>query len=190
MAKRDQFRNHSLISYCSVSQIEEVLHVHSHQIKAYAYCLHDCDVDDLGGIKSPHIHILFLLFSPISPSTVRNWFSCVDELGNTVNTLDQKIVDISASFRYLIHEDNPEKYQYLPEMRICSDIKYFADFVDDDVSKLALFDLLDGVPLREVAFRYGRDFIYHYGHIKQIYIDILSSESPSLEGNFRKEVLK
>lgn len=179
MPKREQYRNFSLVSYCTQEFLDQVLELHTDRIKAFAYCYHDEDKTDDGNIKPTHVHILLLLHNPLSPSTIKNWFYCIDGKGFEVNTLVQKLVDIPAMYRYLIHEDNPEKFQYLPEFRICSDSKYFSEIADnDDVAKLALFDLLDGVPLREVAHRYGRDFIYHYGHIKQIYLDILASETP------------
>lgn len=75
-------------------------------------------------------------------------------------------------FRYLTHQDNPEKYQYSPDDVICSDPSSFEDDVQTDDTWTAVEDLLNGVPLKEVARRYGRDFIYHYSHIRQLVSDI------------------
>lgn len=177
MAKKEQYYNFSLSTYCEEDFVLKVLDLHSNQIKAFAYCVHDCDVNDNGEIKEKHIHVLLLLNYPYPPATVCNWFSNTDSEGKKINTLWEKLVYPSLMYRYLIHEDNPEKYQYDPSLRICSELKYFLDETStDDVAQLALFDLLDGVSLREVARRYGRDFIYHYGHIKQIYEDIKLEE--------------
>lgn len=168
-----QCRNFSLVTYLSENQLNEVLQRKSEYIKAFSYCVHDMDKD-----KEKHTHIILLLNSPRYVSTVKNWFNgYVDDSGNTVNTLCQKCHNVTSAFDYLIHKDNPEKYQYDPCLRITSDLQFFSETSDnEDVAKLALFDLLDGVPLREVAKRYGRDFIYHYGHIKDLLHDILCEE--------------
>lgn len=180
MAKKIQFYNFSLTTYCDEEFVLKTLEFHTNQIKAFAYCVHDHDLDDNGEPKETHIHLLLLLNYPYPPSTVCNWFNKTDTEGKKINTLWQQLVYPTLMYRYLIHLDNPEKYQYDPALRICSETKYFIDETSNgDVSQLALFDLLDGVPLREVAKRYGRDFIYHYGHIKQIYNDIKLEEGMS-----------
>lgn len=73
----------------------------------YAYVLHDKDVDENGELKKPHIHWCGKR-SPAPISTVAN------ALGVEPNSIEF-CKNWKYSLRYLIHADNPDKFQYLPE---------------------------------------------------------------------------
>lgn len=88
-------------------------------IKDYAYCVHDKDTytndDELknpahkaGTDKKEHIHVMLRLNNSYKFSTIANWFElpvgCVQIIKNTYN----------AACAYLIHRNDPEKYQYNP----------------------------------------------------------------------------
>lgn len=165
--KNTQSRKWSLVTYLRPQDIAAVFGDKADKVRAYAYCTHDKDEG-----KEPHTHVVVWLNTPYAASTIKNWFRGADSKGELANTLAEPCKDIAAMYRYLIHEDNPEKYQYDPESRICSDPSCFEDDVQTDDTWVAVEDLLNGVPLREVARRYGRDFIYHYSHIRQLVADI------------------
>ena len=167
--KNTQTRKWSLVTYLCPADIAAVFADKSDKVRAYAYCTHYKDEG-----KEPHTHIVVWLNTPFSASTIKNWFRGCDSKGELANTLAEPCKDIVAMYRYLIHEDNPEKYQYDPEDRICSVPSCFEDDVQTDDTWTAVEDLLNGVPLAEVARRYGRDFIYHYSHIRQLVADIKS----------------
>lgn len=68
--------------------------------------LHDKDVNPDGEIKKAHWHILLSADGPISENTVKEVFK-------KLNTPEIKKVGSSRGLvRYMIHLDNPEKYQY------------------------------------------------------------------------------
>ena len=166
-------RNFSLVTYLKEDDLLKVLKQKEEYIKAYAYCIHDRDEG-----KQVHTHVILLLTQPRYPSTVKKWFyGFWDEKNELINTMVQKCHSVTGDYEYLIHKGDPDKFQYDPCLRICSDTSYFSENADnDDIAKLALFDMLAGIPLTEIANRYGRDFIYHYGHIKQVYDDIVKQE--------------
>lgn len=174
MLKVVQSRKWSLVTYLPLCEIAKVFADKYDKLRAYAYMYHDKDDG-----KEPHTHVIIWTNTPYAGSTIKNWFRGVDAKGELANTLAEPCKDINSMYRYLIHEDNPDKYQYDPEDRICSDPSQFEDDVQTDDVWTAVDDLLNGVPLREVARRYGRDFIYHYSHIRTLVSDILQEEGQS-----------
>lgn len=73
-----------------------------------AYITHDMDVDEMGTVKKAHIHWCGKRFSPAPLSTIANALD-----------IDENCIEFCKnwkySLRYLIHADNPEKYQYTPD---------------------------------------------------------------------------
>lgn len=68
--------------------------------------LHDKDVNPDGELKKPHWHIMLSADGPITENTIREVFK-------KLNTPEIKKVGSSRGLvRYMIHMDNPEKYQY------------------------------------------------------------------------------
>ena len=111
----------SQIKYISEEKISKTITELTEKgiIKDYAYCVHDKDTytndDELenpahkaGKDKEKHIHIMLRLNNSYKFSTVANWFElpveCVRIIKNSYN----------AACAYLIHRNNPEKYQYDP----------------------------------------------------------------------------
>lgn len=72
------------------------------------YIYHDKDIIlETGEVKKPHYHIMIMYNSPRSSATVSKIaMTC----GN--NGYLEKIESKNKYMRYLIHLDNPEKYQY------------------------------------------------------------------------------
>lgn len=74
--------------------------------------LHDKDFNPDGSIKKPHYHVLFTFDGP----TTKNRVKTICDSINAVNPI--KIDSVRGMFRYHIHIDNPEKYQYNDRDRI------------------------------------------------------------------------
>ncbi len=75
----------------------------------YAYCLHDKDVkdDETGELKKAHVHVVMKFTGRRTLSSVKNEMMGYGVPDNLVNTCNERVM-----LRYLIHKDNPEKYQY------------------------------------------------------------------------------
>ena len=74
----------------------------------WAYCLHYADTTDDGELKKAHIHFIGKFSDARSPDVV-----CKD-LGLPINAISN-IKSWKAACRYLIHLDQPDKYQYQPD---------------------------------------------------------------------------
>lgn len=181
MNDNKRFRNFSLVTYLNSYQVENIISKHDRQIRAYAYIVHDkCN-------KEKHIHLLICLINNTTCNAIKNWFSGIeDSNGLEVNTLVQPMNDIYCSYKYLTHDTQQAKvdgkYQYSVDNILGNNLSYFVDSSAQDIDNLtlALNDLLDGIPLVEVAKKYGRDFIVHYGHIKQLFNDIQNQNGGNL----------
>lgn len=170
-------RKFSLVSYCTPEFILSALQNHERSIRGYAFATHDKDRNDDGTLKEVHTHIVLWLFDGRTVDDIRRWFRYTDSDGQAVNTLGQFCLDVTSAFEYLTHKNAPDKYQYDDDIVICTDDSLFNGLSDvcEDTAVGALQELINGVPLKEVAFRYGRDFIFHYSHIKLLIDDILRS---------------
>lgn len=177
--KKRRPRSFSLVTYLDIFQVQDVLLKHDKQIRAYAYIEHNRDCDENGEIKPRHIHILIRTIQGRTVGDICNWFSgYFDDKGLGINTLGQEMHDISNSYLYLTHT-TPQalaenKYQYSPDEIFTNDRDYFekASYNDEDNITLAVSELLEGKPLKEVALKYGRDFILHYQSIRLLVNDI------------------
>lgn len=68
--------------------------------------LHDKDLDPTGEQKKPHYHIIFNYEGPTTQKHVK-------ELCDSLNmTIPIKLESLKGMYRYHIHIDNPDKYQY------------------------------------------------------------------------------
>lgn len=88
--------------------------------------LHDKDINPTGELKKPHYHVLF---SYDNPTTLKNVKENVCDIVN--GTIPIKLENLKGMYRYHIHLDNPEKYQYDDRDRI-----FINDFDISEVSKL------------------------------------------------------
>lgn len=84
--------------------------------------IHDRDVDNVGSLKKAHFHLLLAYSSATTLSNIRGWFKACGMPESELHT-----VRLCASgvgyYRYLTHEDNPEKAHY-----DANDIRVFNDF--------------------------------------------------------------
>lgn len=74
--------------------------------------LHDKDIDPTGEPKKAHYHIIFNFDGPTTYNNVKN---LCDSLNMTIPI---KLESLRGMYRYHIHLDNPEKYQYDDRDRI------------------------------------------------------------------------
>lgn len=80
--------------------------IKTYQVACYISPIHDKDTDENGDLKKPHYHIM-LYFSS------KKGFNQVNEIVNKVKGVGCFICYNKRMYaRYLIHLDNPEKYQY------------------------------------------------------------------------------
>lgn len=69
--------------------------------------LHDADINPTGEPKKPHHHIILVYGNPTTYSNVKAFTN-----GKLGQTIPQPLEQVRGYYRYLTHEDNPEKAQY------------------------------------------------------------------------------
>lgn len=80
--------------------------IEEYQIEWICSPLHEFDVNPDGEKKKPHYHLL-LIFGGVKS------FEQVQELTNRLNApIPQRCHSAKGAVRYMLHLDNPEKYQY------------------------------------------------------------------------------
>lgn len=166
--KNKKGRVFSLIIY-NRRRIDEVLIEKAELIKNYALILHDKDKDDNGNAKKNHYHMLIKTLNPYTASSVNKWFD--DDEG--ANSLCELCNTPKRAFEYLIHKNNPEKFQYnIDEI----EGNWIFESSNTDPLTDAFFDYANGMKLKDLISKYGRDFIIHYNQIKMIYLDYKQEE--------------
>lgn len=71
--------------------------------------LHDKDKDEYGGDKKPHYHVLMKF------SNLKSYQQMLSLTGKLCTLNPQSCDSLIGKFRYFLHLDNPEKYQYPKE---------------------------------------------------------------------------
>lgn len=126
----------------------------------YCYILHDRDLLKDGSPAVPHYHCLLYLKNPIVCGNLSR-YSATHQ-----NVFCEPVYDKGGSFRYLTHQDNPDKFQYDSSSIVSNNIKYFSS---DDVysrSGESTMQLIDDInlhlPYRILVLRYGRDLVRNW----------------------------
>lgn len=165
-------RNFFVVTYLPDPLIRRALN--SLSVAHWAYIVHDKDN------KAPHVHVLIRLNNKTTANAVRKKFNAVGigaDNGKDINSFVEVSKDLSDSFEYLTHANAKEKYQYSIDEVITDDIGYWrgnyssvgnpkgAEHSIENTAYQILCDMEKGVSLRDMAKRYGREFIinrYHY----------------------------
>lgn len=116
---------------------DEVLQAASDYFDEWAYALHDSDVLDTGELKKAHIHFVGRCESARQIAAVSN------KCGIPENAIEVKN-SFKYSVRYLVHMDQPEKFQYSND-RIISNIELtrILSGKDESMGVQKIFDLMD-----------------------------------------------
>lgn len=112
----------------------------------FAYIVHDMDVNENGEIKKAHIHWCGKKSSPAPLSTISN------ALGVEANNIEF-CKNWKYSLRYLIHADNPDKFQYDLE-KVTANFAYRAvveNRISDMMAKKILNYILEKRPPTMIA---------------------------------------
>lgn len=114
--------------------------------------LHDKDLNPDNTPKKPHWHVLLMYSGPKSQTQVQ---AVCDKLNATIPV---PVANLQGMARYLIHKDNPEKYQYdSTEIKNLSG----ADWSNIIKTSKDRYDMLEAIFafIREKDIRYYSDLI-------------------------------
>lgn len=137
--------------------------------KNYAYIWHDKDGNE------PHYHLLFQLKNNTTPSAFLNAYN--------IKMHSEVATSPLLAFEYLTHKNDPDKYQYPFEDIVALDINKFqalSSSGNEDNKNLRTYDLLQDiinkVPLEEMVYKYGRDFVLNYKKYRDFALMLSNSE--------------
>ena len=149
MKNKERTRDWSLITYLPE---ETFLPILENNIQKYAYILHDKDG------TTPHWHIVTHTTNPRARDGIKGLFPTEQ------TTLIERIkVSRKKVFEYLTHKNEKDKHQYTDEEVKTNDVDFWEKEEAESKSTDSLIDdIITGLPFRELARRYGRDYIKNY----------------------------
>lgn len=120
--------------------------------------LHDKDVNPTGEPKKPHYHVIMCYSGPTA-------YSVVKRLTDSLNQpIPQALEQVRGYYRYLTHEDNPEKAQYSK-----ADIETINGFCIGDFVELTKSEV---VKLKREIQTFIRDnYICEYADLMDLLMD-------------------
>lgn len=116
------------------ANFDKIIKVAQSCYKWYWYVFHDKDTDENGNTKKKHLH---LVCYDSSPSTIQK--SIKNFEGATLPNLVEGCRNGRAMLRYLIHKDDPDKFQYEPTEVVSNNIKQFLECIEDSDSVTSIF---------------------------------------------------
>lgn len=144
----------SLIVYAkTVDEIEMFLSSYSNRILHFAYICHDKDLDEFGTLKEAHYHLCLKMKSSVYISNVLDNIKDITKQ----NAMGQCLSSKYRMTRYMLHADNPEKYQYSVDELVTDDIGYWIN--KDQRAVECVYDMVAGADIRYLLETYGREFI-------------------------------
>lgn len=121
--------------------------------------LHDKDVNPTGEIKKTHYHVICYYDNPTTSRAVKEYVT--DKLNGTIPI---KLESMTGMYRYHIHLDNPEKYQYDDRDR-----KFFNGFDVNKVDSLTYTEV--SKLLLEIQKLIKNNKIYEYSDLLDILLE-------------------
>ncbi len=141
-ARNIKKRNWAFVLYPESAPVDWFEQLQQRGVVGAVSPLHDKDVneDEERTPKKPHYHVLLVYKGPTAYSVVK---ALTDELNQP---RPQAIEQLGGYYRYLVHQDNPEKYQYDPK----------------DIRRLGGFEIGDYVDLTRSEKRRVRMAVRQY----------------------------
>lgn len=121
--------------------------------------LHDKDLNPTGEVKKPHYHVICYYENPSTQKSVKE---CVTDKLN--GTIPIKLESMVGMYRYHLHLDNPEKYQYDDRDR-----KFFNGFDTNKVDSLTYTEI--SKLLREIQVLIKENKIYEYSDLLDVLLE-------------------
>ena len=121
--------------------------------------LHDKDINPDGTPKKPHYHVICTYDNATTSKSVKELVT--DRLNATIPI---KLENLRGMYRYHLHLDNPEKYQYDDRDR-----EFFNGFDKSSVEKLTHTEIQR--LFKEIISFINENHIYEYSDLLTIFLD-------------------
>lgn len=157
------------------------------ELNAYSYfaIIHDKDVNEAGQSKTKHIHLILLAKEKCSGLDILEMLCKVLNCKEVQISVD-KVYNIRQDVRYLIHEDQPEKFQYSRDEIVTNCKAYLFDALEDE-KEYKTFTIEDCEKAVKVEHCELIDLMKRYGlkQYKQYRIVMLDIINAFLEVEYR-----
>ena len=121
--------------------------------------LHDMDVNPTGEEKKPHYHVICYYENPTTAKAVKE--NVTDKLNGTIPI---KLESMTGMYRYHLHLDNPEKYQYSDKDR-----KFYNGFDVHKVEDLTYTEIKK--LLRDLQSFIRKNQLFEYSDLLDVLLD-------------------
>lgn len=147
-------------TFHDVDRVREILA--ELQPSAFAYIYHDKDNWDDGKPKEPHYHILMKFDFNVRLKWLAKAFS-------GQQTLLQRPRSLPAAFEYLYHKNHKSKYQYDPAEIVSFNSASLTKTKKEtaEEGQAQFLDDMDTLSMREMAIKYGRDYMRNFSRYWQ-----------------------
>lgn len=169
------------------------------KISHYAYILHNKDIyledgkNDVlefkkGDLRAEHLHIVLVFKQNVSLNQIRELLN----IQKDKNIFGEIVKDKNGLADYFFHKNTPQKYQYEESSIISNDFNYFKQKTTNKEHK-DIKDLIEDMTIynltyRELAYKYGRDFIINFRAYKT-YVFLIEQEEKEQERKLIEEQL-
>lgn len=102
----ERSRNFATIVYPESAPIDWIDILNDYCVPCFISPLHDKDINPTGEPKKPHYHVMLMFENKKADRQIQDIFDSIGGVGL------KKLQSIRGYARYLLHLDNPEKYQY------------------------------------------------------------------------------
>jgi hypothetical protein len=190
-----EYKYVALMTYATEDEIKRVLEEKKPYIKGVSYIFHDKETAE------PHYHIALELKRSRKGQAIIRWFKGLkDSKGELANTFGEEVISVSGLHDYFTHSDEISikegKHQYTEEdIKVIEGIPNAWDYVTawekaeaqaeakeqkaDEVEQM-LDDIINEVPAREMARKYGRDFMKNASQYRKFASEVVLEETQDL----------
>ena len=156
-------RNFSCVLYGNVTNLNEFLKSAEYVPRQYAYIVHDKDIKDNGEVKKTHIHLILCYENARSLESVEKGLIKYMSIGeeNLQNAFIEPCRDLKGAYGYLIHKNEPNKYQYSESDIVCSSSDYFTHVSSTNDYISVIMDFIDKQD-RIVTYS---ELVRHFGNL-------------------------
>lgn len=136
-------RNWAFVLYPESAPVDWIDQLKQGGLKCAISPLHDKDLNPTGEPKKPHYHVIVCYEGPTTYNNVKRLTESLNQ------PIPQPLEQVRGYYRYLTHEDNPEKAQYSK-----ADIQTINGF---DIREYVELTKTDVIRLKKEVMRFIRD---------------------------------
>lgn len=202
----------SCVTYANINQLKTAISIHGDQVQDCIAIMHDKDLKADGTPKESHLHYLLSLNTSREISEVTGWLKkCTDDKGQVVNTFCESVKSTKAAIDYLRHIGQDGKHEYSEHdiiilqgskehwlslegefdkvKRKSVEKQHHNEEKAEEIDQLVQ-DCINNVPERNMAQKYGRDYIKNRRVYREFAAIVRFQETGEIEEHLVHDVIE